>query len=61
MKRLLKYSFLLALALGLNVAAYAKHKDPPLSTAPEVDVALATGGLTLVGGTIAVLRARRSK
>lgn len=65
MKKLLKYSLLAALVLGLNMAAYAnpdKKPDPPdPHTAPEVDAALAFGGLALLGGTIAVLRARRSK
>jgi len=70
MKPFLKYSLVLVLALGLNMAAHAKpdddrhhpHYDPPTPhTAPEVDAALAAGGLALVGGTIAVLRARRQK
>jgi hypothetical protein len=65
MKTLLKYSLLAALVIGLNSAAYAKpdkhkHPDPP-HTAPEVDAALAAGGLALLGGTIAVLRARRAR
>ena len=68
MKTLLKYSLLAALVIGLNSAAYAKpdkdkhRKDPdPPHTAPEVDAALAAGGLALLGGTIAVLRARRAR
>jgi hypothetical protein len=66
MKTLLKYSLLAALVVGLNSAAYAKPdkhpKDPdPPHTAPEVDAALAAGGLALLGGTIAVLRARRAR
>jgi hypothetical protein len=71
MKSLLKYSLILALVLGANMAAYADpppwsnghhhDPDPPKPyTAPEVDAALAFGGLALVGGTIAVLRSRRS-
>ena len=30
-------------------------------TAPEVDAALAAGGLAMIGGTLMVLRARRRK
>jgi len=63
MKRLLGYPLVAALAIGLNMAAYAKpHKDhdpPKPHTAPEFDAALAIGGLALVGGSIAVLRACR--
>jgi len=73
MKKLFKYSLVLALTLGMGMAAYAtphqdndkdkwpKDQDPPKHTAPEVDAGLAAGGLALVGGTIAVLRARRRK
>lgn len=66
MKRLLKYSLVVALTLGINMT-YAKppkdnHPDPPKPrTAPEVDVTLAAGGLALLSGTIAVLRTRRHK
>ena len=63
MKRLLGYPLVAALAIGLNMAAYAKpdkHHDPPKPhTAPEFDAALAIGGLALAGGSIAVLRACR--
>lgn len=34
---------------------------PAPSTAPEVDPSLAFGGLTLLGGTLTVLRSRRRK
>ena len=72
MKRFVKYSLILALALGVSKAAHADppswsnghhhdHDPPAPHTAPEVDAALAVGGLALLGGTIAVLRARRSK
>jgi hypothetical protein len=71
-KRVLKYSLLgLALAVGASASAHAdpswhhRHDpDPPCPeprTAPEVDPSLAIGGLSLLGGTIAVLRAGRSK
>jgi hypothetical protein len=58
--KLLKYSFLaLALILGVSTAA---HADPWWQhQAPEVDPGLAISGLTLLGGTLTVLRARRSK
>jgi hypothetical protein len=69
-KKVLKYSFLgLALAIGACGAAQADphhhHDDDPPKRepkkAPEVDPNLAMGGLSLLGGTIAVLRARRWK
>lgn len=73
MKTSLKYLLVLALVLGLNTIAHAApggngngngngHDNPNNPhTAPEVDATLATSGLALVGGTIAVLRARRAK
>jgi LPXTG-motif cell wall-anchored protein len=70
MKRLLKYSLAAVLVLALNMAAHADRADkgpkyhpdhPKPSTAPEVDMALAVGGLALVGSTLTVLRARRRK
>ena len=72
MTKLLKYSlFALALTLGTSTLAVAhEHHDPKPTrpnngcnnndnTAPEVDPSLAIGGFTLLGGTIAVARARR--
>ena len=70
MNKLVKYSLLAALTLGLSMAAFAKprndddrkdwdHRDRHY--APEIDTALALGGLALVGGTLTVLRARRGK
>jgi hypothetical protein len=75
MKTVLKYS-LLVLALGLFVNQSAKadpngwgsgwgdgwnpQPDPPKS-APEVDPSLAISGLTLLGGTLTVLRSLRRK
>ncbi|MGA9243941.1 MAG: hypothetical protein WBW03_18395 [Silvibacterium sp.] len=67
MKKLLKYSFLvLALGLGMITAAHAAPTSttstvPKPSTAPEVDPSLAMGGISLVAGTLAVLRARCHK
>jgi hypothetical protein len=72
MKTILKYS-LLALVLSLVVApsAHAKPKPEPSpdrghensgpQTAPEVDPALATTGLALLAGSLALVRARRPK
>ena len=57
-KNLLKYSLvMLGLALGTCSAAYGFGRP----SAPEVDPSLAIGGLTLLAGTIAVLRIRRKK
>lgn len=61
MKNLLKYSCLvLGFAAGACPAAFGLafggHQG-----APEIDPSLAIGGLTLLAGTIAVLRTRRSK
>ncbi|MGO9777265.1 MAG: hypothetical protein ACLQGT_15145 [Terracidiphilus sp.] len=57
-KNLLKYSLLvLGLALGTCVSAHGMvfvHK-------PEIDPNLAISGLTLLAGSLAVLRVRRSK
>jgi hypothetical protein len=69
-KRVLSYAFLgIALAVGGSASAFADpwhhhDHDPPKPqprTAPEVDPGLAIAGISLLGGTIAVLRARRSK
>jgi LPXTG-motif cell wall-anchored protein len=70
LKHILKYSFLgmaLALAVG-STNAHAddwdhdhRDHDPKPHTAPEVDPSLAFGGLALLGGTLTVLRSRRSK
>jgi hypothetical protein len=68
LKKLLKYSFLvLALGLGMITAAHAAPTSTtssvpkPTSKAPEVDPSLAIGGISLVAGTLAVLRARLHK
>ena len=59
-KNLLKYSFVvLGLALGTCSAAFGLAFGP--GHAPEVDPSLAIGGLTMLVGTIAVLRIRRKK
>ena len=66
MKTALKSSLLaLALAVTMSPMAQAKHHDPqpndPPNTAPEVDPSMAFAGLALLGGTLTVLRSRRSK
>lgn len=72
MKTALKSSLLiLALAVAVSPLAQAHedrdhHHDPkppcdPPNTAPEVDPSMAFAGLTLLGGTLTVLRSRRSK
>jgi LPXTG-motif cell wall-anchored protein len=58
-KHLLKYAFV-ALGLALGTSATAHGLAFSLK-APEVDPSLAIGGLTLLAGTIAVLRVRRKK
>jgi hypothetical protein len=75
-KKVLKSSLLflgLALTVGGSAAAHAdpwsqhhyNDRYPPrpeqARKAPEVDPSLAIGGLSLLGGSIAVLRARRGK
>jgi hypothetical protein len=56
-KNLLKNaSIVLGLALCTSTAAYAG-----IHTAPEVDPSLAIGGLTLLAGTLAILRVRSRK
>ncbi len=72
MKTLLKYSLLvLVLALTSSTRAHADGwwwnpppPDPPPpcnNVAPEVDPSLAIGGLTLLAGTLTVLRSRRRR
>lgn len=57
-KRLLTYTMLLlAFALGTTTAASALTLLP----APEVDPSVAIGAVTMLAGTLAVLRARRKK
>ena len=57
-KNAMKYSLvMLGLALGTCSAAYGFGKPH----VPEVDPSLAIGGLTLLAGTIAVLRIRHRK
>jgi LPXTG-motif cell wall-anchored protein len=58
---LLKYSVvILALGLSTCTAAFGFGK-PSGPSVPEVDPSLAIGGLTLLAGSIAVLRIRRKK
>jgi hypothetical protein len=73
LKKVLKYSFLgLALAVGASAAAHADswNHDPHRQKleprtgpriAPEVDPTLAISGLSLLAGTLTVLRARGRK
>jgi hypothetical protein len=57
MKNFLKFAFVtLGFALGTCTAAYAAPHP-----APEVDPSLVISGLTLLAGSLAVLRVRRSK
>jgi hypothetical protein len=56
-KNLLKNAFIvLGLALCTSTAAYAGPHP-----APEVDPSMVIGGLTLLAGTLAVLRVRHKK
>jgi LPXTG-motif cell wall-anchored protein len=67
----LKYSALmLALAAGTSTIALAnpfesEHRraphQPAPQRAPEIDSSMMLSGLTLLGGTLTVLRARRKK
>jgi hypothetical protein len=60
-KNLLKYAFVvLGLAFCTCTVAHAVVFGGHVST-PEVDPSLAIGGLTLLAGTLAVLRTRRGK
>ncbi len=74
MKNFLVYSALiLALALGTSARAHAGDpghgcentspgKAPVCNTvAPEVDPGMAVAGLSLLGGTLAMVRSRRRK
>lgn len=69
LNKLFKYSFLvLALTLGVSTVAHAdprhdhdKDRKPKAHEAPEVDPTLATGGFSLLAGTLTVLRAQRRK
>jgi hypothetical protein len=65
---LMKSTLISGLALILGTAAYAAPKptpQPPTITppkkAPEIDPSLAIGGVSLLLGSLAVLRSRRNK
>jgi LPXTG-motif cell wall-anchored protein len=74
MKNVVKYA-LFTTVLALTVSSQARafdhdqrdkdHRGKDQSncpnTAPEVDPSLAIGGLTMLGGTLTVLRSRRRK
>jgi LPXTG-motif cell wall-anchored protein len=58
MKSLMKSALvILGIALCTSSAAYAHSSG----YGPEIDPSLAVGGLTLLAGTLAVLRVRRKK
>lgn len=62
MKNLLKYAPLaLVLAFGACTAAHGMVFGGTGGHQPEVDPSLAVSGLTLLAGTLAVLRVRRKK
>jgi len=71
MMKMLKYSALgLALALGSSTLALAYDDDdhhrhdpdgPGNNVAPEIDPGVAFGSLSLLGGTLMVVRSRRRK
>jgi hypothetical protein len=68
MKELLKYA-IFTLVIAFGVSAAAKPSPPPPQhpmrpekhVAPEVDASLAIVGLSLLAGTVTVLRARSRK
>jgi LPXTG-motif cell wall-anchored protein len=57
-KNLLKYSLVV---LGLALSTCASAYGMAFKRYPEVDPSLAISGLTLLAGTLAVLRVRRKK
>jgi LPXTG-motif cell wall-anchored protein len=71
MNSILKFALLiLVLAVGVNTAAHATPAASPCAstnpsckpkTAPEVDPSLAAVGVSLLAGTLTVLRARKRK
>lgn len=69
MMKTLKYSALgLALALGSSTLALAHDDHHPRdpwgngdNVAPEIDPGVAFGSLSLLGGTLMVIRSRRRK
>jgi hypothetical protein len=61
-KNLLKFAFVvLGVLLCTSTVAHALMFAPWPKHTPEVDPSLAIGGITLLAGTLAVLRARRGK
>jgi hypothetical protein len=68
MKNILKYALLTSiLAFSGSIVANAvptyTHREPSarMNVAPEVDPALAIIGISLLAGTLTVMRARRNK
>lgn len=62
MKNLSKYAFVvLGLALCACASAHGLAFGSGSGAKPEIDPSLAISGLTLLAGTLAVLRVRRSK
>jgi len=69
MRKLLKYAIpTLVLAFGVSTIANATPTPSPCATAvpckksaPEVDPSLAVAGISLLAGTLAVVRARSRK
>jgi hypothetical protein len=56
-KNLLKYTLLV---LGLALGTCASAHGMAFAHKPEIDPSLAVSGLTLLAGTLAVLRVRRN-
>lgn len=67
MRNLIKYALLtVVVAFGASIAANAVpcasvNPNCKPSAAPELDISLAAAGISLLGGTLAVVRARRRK
>jgi hypothetical protein len=66
MRSLIKFALLtVVVAFGASIAATAEAPCPSWNRdchkAPEMDLGLAVAGISLLGGTLAVVRARRRK
>jgi hypothetical protein len=61
-KNFMKYAFVvLGLALGVCASAHGMAFNQPGHPAPEVDPGLAIRAITLLAGSLAVMRIRRQK